>query len=111
MEINLGVSNIANDARGNNLVMINVFIKVTKSITIQNRGVARVMNMCTHNARGTDLQSFSETGREWIFPNSWLLFYGGNPPIPAARSPADTVGGPGGLPRGKLKKKIANGGI
>ena len=38
------------------------------------RGVARVMNMCrpTHNARVTDLQSFSETGREWIFPFSWL---------------------------------------
>ena len=47
--------------------------------TIEIRGVARVMNMCTHNARGTDLQSFSETGREWIFPNSWVLFYRGNP--------------------------------
>ena len=33
-------------------------------------------------------------------------------PIPAARNPADTVGGPGGLPGGKFeKKKIANGGI
>ena len=32
-------------------------------------GVARIMNMCTHNARGTDLRSFSETGREWIFLN------------------------------------------
>ena len=42
------------------------------------RGVARVMNMCTHNTMDTDLQSFSETGREWIFPNSWLLFYGGS---------------------------------
>ena len=73
------------------------------------RGVARVMNMCTHNARGTDLQSFSETGREWIFPCSWLLFYGGNPHT--HRSPADTVGGPGGLPQGKFEKKIANGGI
>ena len=50
--------------------------------------------MCTHNARGTDLQSFSETGREWIFPNSWLLFYGG-----------DKVGGPGGLLRVKFEKK------
>ena len=40
------------------------------------------MNLCTHNARGTDLQSFSETGREWIFPCSWLLFYGGEPPYP-----------------------------
>ena len=30
---------------------------------------------------------------------------GGETPIPAARSPADTVGGPGGLPRGKLEKK------
>ena len=66
--------------------------------------------MCTHNAKGTDLQSFSEMGREWIFPNSWLLFYGGTP-TPAARSPADTVGGPGGLPRGKFEKKIANGDI
>ena len=36
------------------------------------RGVARVMNMCTHNARVTDLQSFSETVREWISPYSWL---------------------------------------
>ena len=45
-------------------------------------GVVRDMNMlwtCTHNARGTNLQSFSETGREWIFPNSWLLFNGGTP--------------------------------
>ena len=29
----------------------------------------------------------------------------GATPIPAARSPADTVGGPGGLPRGKFEKK------
>ena len=35
MEITLGVSNIADDARENNLNMINVFIKVTNSITIQ----------------------------------------------------------------------------
>ena len=75
------------------------------------RGVARVMKMCTHNARGTDLQSFSETGREWIFPNSWLLFYGGNPHTRCAQ-PGGHGGGPGGLLRGKFeKKKIANGGI
>ena len=74
------------------------------------RGVARVMSTCTHNARGTDLRSFSETGREWMFPNSWLPSYGGTP-IPAARSSADTAGGPGGLPRGKFENKIANGGI
>ena len=59
------------------------------------RGVARVMNMCTHNARGTDLQSFSETGREWIFPNSWLLFYGGNPHTRCAK-PSGHGGGYGG---------------
>ena len=56
-------------------------IKIATTCTSKcgtSRGVARVMNMCTHNARGTDLQSFSETGMEWIFPNSWLLFYGGN---------------------------------
>ena len=41
-------------------------IKMSMSV----RGVARVMNMCTHNARGTDLRSFSETGREWILHNS-----------------------------------------
>ena len=58
------------------------------------RGVARVMNMCTHNARGTDLQSFSETGREWIFPNSWLLFYGGNPHTRCAK-PSGHGGGSG----------------
>ena len=79
------------------------------------RGVARVMNMCTHNARGTDLQSFSETGWEWIFPNSWLLFYGGGgTPIPAARSPADTVGGPRSSPEENLKKRsqmVASDGI
>ena len=40
--------------------------------------------MCTHNARGTDLQSFSETGREWIFPN---------------------CGGSGGPPPRKISKK------
>ena len=61
--------------------------------------------MCTHNARGTDLQSFSETGKEWIFPNSWLLFLGGTP-IPAARSPADTVGGPGTSPEENFKKRL-----
>ena len=72
--------------------------------------------MCTHNAWGTDLQSFSETGREWISPNSWLLFYGGTP-IPAARSPADTAGGPGGggcCPEENLKKRsqmVASDGI
>ena len=38
-------------------------------------------------------------------------YFMGGAPIPAARSPADTVGGPGGLPRGKFEKKIANGGI
>ena len=74
------------------------------------RGVARVMNMCTHNARGTDLQSFSETGREWIFPNSWLLFYGGNPHTRCAK-PSGHGGGSGGLSRVKFEKKIANGGI
>ena len=66
--------------------------------------------MCTHNAMGTDLHSFSETGREWIFLIHGCYFMGGTP-IPAARSPADTVGGPGGLPREKFEKKIANGGI
>ena len=75
------------------------------------RGVARVMNMCTHNARGTDLQSFSETGREWIFPYSWLLFYGGNLHTRCAQPSGHGGGGPGGLPRGKFEKKIANGGI
>ena len=38
--------------------------------------------MCTHNARGTDLQSFSETGREWIFPNCGGS--GGPPPRKAS---------------------------
>ena len=79
-------------------------------LPVTSRGVARVMNMCTHNARGTDLQSFSETGREWIFPNSWLLFYGGNPHTCCAK-PSGHGGGSGGLPRGKFEKKIANGGI
>ena len=64
--------------------------------------------MYTHNARGTDLQSFSETGREWIFPNSWLLFYGGNPHTRCVQ-PSGHGGGPGGLPRRKFEKKIANG--
>ena len=68
-------------------------------------GVARVMNMCTHNARCTDLQSFSETGRAWIFPNSWLLFYGGNPHTRCAQ-PSGHGGGPGGgaSPEENLKK-------
>ena len=68
------------------------------------RGVARAMNMCTHNVRGTDLQSFSETGREWIFPNSWLLFYGGNPHTRCAK-PSGHGGGSGGLPEVNLKKR------
>ena len=69
--------------------------------------------MCTHNARGTDLRSFSETGMEWIFPNSWLPSYGGTP-IPAARSSADTAGGPGASPEENLIKKsqmVASDGI
>ena len=65
------------------------------------RGVASVMNMCTHNARGTDLQSFSETGREWIFPNSWLLFHGGNPHTRCAQ-PSGDGGGSGGPPPRKI---------
>ena len=44
------------------------------------RGVARVMNMCTHNAWGTDLRSFFETGREWIFPNMRTRRGSGGPP-------------------------------
>ena len=67
------------------------------------------MNMCTHNARGTDLQSFSETGREWIFPNSWLLFLGGNPHTRCGGS-----GGGGGSPQENLKKRsqmVASDGI
>ena len=54
------------------------------------RGVARVMNMCTHNARGR---------------SGFSLIHGCHALIPAARSSADTAWGPGGLPRGKLKKK------
>ena len=72
------------------------------------RGVARVMSMCTHNATGTDLRSFSETGREWIFPNSWLPSYG------ATRSSADTTGGLGASPEENLKKRsqmVASDGI
>ena len=84
------------------------------SVSILYRGVARAMNMCTHNARGTDLRSFSETGMKWIFPNSWLPSYGGNPPpLPPtdARSSADTAGVRGTSPEENLKKKITNGGI
>ena len=40
--------------------------------------------------RGTDLRSYGG---------------GGGAPIPAARSSADTAGGPEGLPRGKFEKK------
>ena len=67
------------------------------------RGVARVMNMCTHNARGrpTDSQSFSETGREWISPNSWLLFYRGNPHTRCAQ-PSGHGGGSVGPPPRKI---------
>ena len=75
------------------------------------RGVARVMNMCTHNARGTDLQSFSETGRGWIFPNSWLLFYGGYPLHAAQRT---RWGVRGASPEENLKKSsqmVASDGI
>ena len=62
------------------------------------------MNMCTHNAKGTDLQSFSETGREWIFPNSWLLFYGGNPHTRCAQ-PSGHGGGSGGASAEENLKK------
>ena len=61
--------------------------------------IVRVMNMRTHNARGKDLRSFSETGRECISPNSWLPSYGGTPTQAM------------GLPRGKFEKKVANCGI
>ena len=74
--------------------------------------------MCTHNARGTDLQSFSETGREWIFPNSWLLFYGGNPHTrcakPSEHGGGGGGGGPGASPEENLKKRsqmVASDGI
>ena len=66
--------------------------------------------MCTHNARGTDLQSFSETGREWIFPNSWLLFYGGEPPYPLRAAQRTRWG----VPREKFEKRsqmVASDGI
>ena len=68
--------------------------------------------MCrpTHNARGTDLQSFSETGGSGFSLIHGCYFMGGTP-IPAARSLADTVGGPGASPEENFKKKIANGGI
>ena len=68
-----------NEFHGTAISVTNHNILRKQNRTTAPRGIARVMNMCTHNARGTDLQSFSETGREWIFPNSWLLFYGGNP--------------------------------
>ena len=67
--------------------------------------------MCTHNARGTDLQSFSETGREWIFPNPLLLFYGGNPHTRYAQHSGHGGGSGGASPEEYLKKKFANGGI
>ena len=79
------------------------------------------MNMCTHNARGADLQSFSETGREWIFPYSWLLFYGGNyggNPHTRCAQPSRHGGGGGGpgeaSPEENLKKRsqmVASDGI
>ena len=75
------------------------------------RGVARVMNMCTHNARGKDLRSFSETGRECISPNSWLPYYGGTP-TQATRS--SRRGGGRGLPRKQIEKRsqiVASDGI
>ena len=92
-----------------NIVLITISITVKLIINIiiiiMIRGVARAMNMCTHNARGTDLRSFSETGMEWIFPNSWLPSYGGNPPPPTdARSSADTAGVRGASPEVNLKK-------
>ena len=71
--------------------------------------------MCTHNARGTDLQSFSETGREWISPYSWLLFYGGNPHTRCAQPSGHGGGGVrGASPEENLKKRsqmVASDGI
>ena len=65
------------------------------------------MNMCTHNARGrpTDLRSFSETERVWIFPNSLLPSYGGNPYTRCAQLSGQGGGG-GGESRGLHKKKL-----
>ena len=71
------------------------------------RGVARAMNMCTHNARGTDLWSFSETGMEWIFPNSWLPSYGGSPHTRCAQ----LSGHGGGVSPEKKSQMVASGGI
>ena len=68
--------------------------------------------MCTHNARGTDLAYGAFPKRGWSgFPliNGCHLL--GETPIPAARSSADTAGGPGELPEENLKKKmVASGG-
>ena len=70
--------------------------------------------MCTHNVRGTDLQSFSETGREWIFPNLWQLFYGGEPPYPLRGAQRIRWGVRGASPEENLKKRsqmVASDGI
>ena len=68
--------------------------------------------MCTHNARGrpTDLRSFSETERVWIFPNSLLPSYGGN----LYTRCAQLSGQGGGPPQRKFEKNpqmVGSGGI
>ena len=69
--------------------------------------------MCTHNARGrpTDLRSFSETERVWIFPNSLLPSYGGHPYTRCAQLSGQGGGGVGGPPQRKFEKKTTNAGI
>ena len=74
--------------------------------------------MCTHNARGrlTDLRSFSETERVWIFPNSLLSSYEGNPYTRCAQLCGQGGGGgeSGGPPQGKFEKRpqmVGSGGI
>ena len=74
--------------------------------------------MCTHNARGrlSDLRSFSETERVWIFPNLLLSSYESNPYTRCAQlcGQGGGGGGPGGLHKENLKKRpqmVGSGGI
>ena len=69
--------------------------------------------MCTHNARGTDLHSFSETGREWIFLIHGCYFMGG-PPYPLRAAQRTRWGVRGASPETNLKKRsqmVASDGI
>ena len=80
-----------------------MMIRIQMQCHTHSRGVARVINMCTHNDRGTDLRSFSETGRGLLFliHDCHLM---GEPPYRCAQLSGHD-GGPGAAPGKNLQSR------